>query len=187
MNPSWPYISDHLHRILIIGGSGSGKTNVLLNLIKNQRPDIDKIYLYAKDLFESKHQLLIKGREKVGIENLKNLKAFIVYSQTIDDVYENLEDYNPTKERKVLTVFDDKIADIEANKKLSCIVTELFLRERKFNILVVFISKSYLRVPKTIRLLRQRKLQQIALNHFSDIEFKDVMKLYKTRETHFLC
>ena len=168
---------------------GSGKTNVLLNLIKNQRPDIDKIYLYAKDLFESKHQLLIKGREKVGIENLKNLKAFIVYSQTIDDVYENLEDYNPTKKRRVLIVFDDMIADMESNKKLSPIVTELFLRGRKLNISLVFISQSYFKVPKTIRLNathyfimkipNKRELQQIASNHSSDIDFKDFMKLYK--------
>ena len=152
MNPNWSYISDHLHRILIIGGSGSGKTNVLLNLIKNQQPDIDKIYLYAKDLFESKHQLLIKGREKVGIENLKNLKAFIVYSQTIDDVYENLEDYNPTKKRRVLIVFNDMIGDMEPNKKLSPKVTELFLRGRKLKILLVFISQSYFKVTETIRL-----------------------------------
>ena len=73
-NPNWSYILDHPHRILIIGGSGSGKTNVLLNLIKNQRPDINKIYLYVKDPFESKYQLLINRREKVGIENLKTLK-----------------------------------------------------------------------------------------------------------------
>ena len=73
-NPNWSYILDHPHRILIIGGSGSGKTNVLLNLIKNQRPDINKIYLYVKDPFESKYQLLINRREKAGIENLKNLK-----------------------------------------------------------------------------------------------------------------
>ena len=65
-----PYIPDHPYRILITGGSGSGKTNVLLNLIKYERPDIDKIYLYLKDPFELKYQLLIKGREKVGIENL---------------------------------------------------------------------------------------------------------------------
>ena len=99
-NPYWPYIPDHPCRILIIGGSGSGKTNVSLNLIKYQQPDIDKIYLYVKDPFESKYQLLINGREKVGIENLKNPKAFIDYSQTIDD-YENLEDYNPTRKRRV--------------------------------------------------------------------------------------
>ena len=86
-NPNWPYIPDHPYRILIIGGSGSGKTNVLLNLIKHQRPDIDKFYLCEKDPFKLKYQLLINGREKVGIEHLKNKKAFIDYSQTIDDVY----------------------------------------------------------------------------------------------------
>ena len=134
-NPNWPYIGqEHLYRFLIIGGWGSGKTNVLLNLIKNQRPDIGKIYLYVKDPFESKQQLLIKGREKVEIENLKNLKAFIDYSQTIDDVYENLEGYNPTKKRRVLTKFDDMTADMESNKKVSPKVTELFLKGRKLNI-----------------------------------------------------
>ena len=85
--------SQHPHRILIIGGSESDKTNMLLNIIKHQRPDIDKIYLYAKDPFESKYQLLINGRKKVRIKELKNSKAFIDYSKTIDDVYENLEDY----------------------------------------------------------------------------------------------
>ena len=100
-NPNLLYIPDHPYRILNIGGSGSGKANVLLNLIKHQRPDIDKIYLYIKDPFESKYHLLINGREKAGIENLKNPKAFIDYSQTIDDVYEKLEDYNPTKKRRV--------------------------------------------------------------------------------------
>ena len=125
-------------------------TNVLLNLIKHQRPDIDKIYLYIKDPSESKYQLLIK--EKVGIENLKNPGAFIDYSRTIDDVYEILEDYNPTKERRVLIVFDDMIADMEVNKKLSPIVTELFLRGRKPNISLVFISQYYFKVSRTIRL-----------------------------------
>ena len=103
--------------MFIIGGSVSGKTNVLLNFIKNQRPDIDKTCLYVKDPFKSKDQLLIKGREKVRIENLKNPKVFVHYSQTIDDVYENLEDYNPKKKRRVLIIFDDMIADIESNKK----------------------------------------------------------------------
>ena len=101
---------------------------MLLNLIRNQQPDIDKIYLYINDPFESKYQLLINGREKVGIENLKNLKTSIDYSQTIDDVYENLEDYNLTKKRRLLIVLDDIIADMESNKKLSPIVTELCLR-----------------------------------------------------------
>ena len=85
-NPNWPYIPDHPYRILVIGGSGSGKTNLLLNLIIHQWPDIDKIYLYAKDPFQSKYQLLISGRKKVEIENFKNQKAFIDYSQTADDV-----------------------------------------------------------------------------------------------------
>ena len=109
-----------------------------MNLIKNQRPDIDKFYLYVKDPFKSKYQLLINGREKVGIETLKNPKTFIGYSQTIDDVYENLKDY-PTKKSRVLIVFDDMIADMESNKKLSPIVTELFLKGRKLNISFLFI------------------------------------------------
>ena len=75
-NPNWPYISDHPYRILIIGGSGSDKTKVLLNLIKNQQTDIDKIYLFVKYPFESKYELLINGREKVEIKKLKNPKAF---------------------------------------------------------------------------------------------------------------
>ena len=78
-NPNWPYIPDHPYRILIIGGSGSGKTNVLLNLIKHQRPDIDKIYLYVKDPFESKYQLLINGREKVDFKPQKH--SLIIHKQ----------------------------------------------------------------------------------------------------------
>ena len=114
-----------------------------MNLIKHQRPDIDKNYLYVKDPFESKYQLLINGKEKVGIENLKSPKAFIDYSQTIDDVYE--------KKRRILIVFDDMIADMEFNTK-STMVTEFFLGGRKLNISVVFISQSYFKVPNTIRL-----------------------------------
>ena len=75
---------------------------MLLNLIKHERPDTDKIYLYVKDQFKSKYQLLINGREKVGIKTLKNPKTFIDCSSTIDNIYENLEDYDPTKKRKVL-------------------------------------------------------------------------------------
>ena len=74
-NPNWPYIPAHPYRILIIDGSETGKTNVLLNLIKHQRPDIDKIYLYNKDPFESKYQLLINEREKVANEKLKKPKG----------------------------------------------------------------------------------------------------------------
>ena len=117
-NPNWPYIPDHSYRILIVGGSGSRKAIVLLTLIKKQWPDNDRILLYVKRAFESKYQLLINGREKVEIKILKNPKAFIGYSQTIDDVYENLDDYDPKKKKRMLIVFDDMIADMESNKKL---------------------------------------------------------------------
>ena len=112
-NPNWPHKRDCPYRIVIIGGPASGKTNVLLNLIKRQR---HKNYLCIKDPFESKYQLLINGREKVGMENLKNPKGFIDYSQTID-VYVHLEDYNSTKKRRVLIVFDYMIGDTESNTK----------------------------------------------------------------------
>ena len=106
------------YRILIIGGSGSGKTNKLLNLINEQR-DIDKIYLYAKDLSESKYEHLINNHENVGIKHSNDPKAFIEHSITMNDVYENIDLYNPNRRRKVLNVFDDMIADIMANKKVS--------------------------------------------------------------------
>ena len=80
---------------------------------------------------------------------MKSPKAFIDYLQTIDGVDENVEDYNPTKKRRMLIVFDEVIADMKSNKKLSPIFTELFFRQRKFNISVVFTSQSYFKVPKT--------------------------------------
>ena len=95
----WPYIPNHPYRILIIGASGSGKTNTLLNLI-NEQNDIDKIYLYARDLSEPKYEYLIKKREDVGIKHLNNTNAFIECSNTMDDVYENINDYNPIRKEK---------------------------------------------------------------------------------------
>ena len=187
-NSKWPYIPDHPHRILIIGGSGSGKTNALLDLINNQ-PDIDKIYLYAKDPYETKYQYLINKREKVGLDHLDDLKAFMEYSNDIQDIYKNIEDYNPRKNRKVLIVFDDMIADMINNKKLNSIITELFIRGRKLNISIVFITQSYFKVPKDVRLNsthffimkipNQRELQQIPLNRSSDIDVKNFMKIFK--------
>ena len=111
-SPNQLCIPDYPYRILIISGSGSGKTNPLLNLIKHEQHDIDKIYLCVKDQLKSNYQLLINRREIVGINKLQNPNALINYSQTSDVVYENLEDYNPTKTRKVLIVFDDIIADM---------------------------------------------------------------------------
>ena len=92
----WPYIPDHPYRISIIGGSGSGKTNALLNLIHNQ-PDIDKIYLYAKDPYEDKYQDLINKRENVGISHVNDPKAFIEYLNDMHVVYKNIDKYNPDK------------------------------------------------------------------------------------------
>ena len=109
-NKNWPYIPDHPYTILIIGGSGSGKTNLYLNLIENQ-PDIDKIYLYAKDPYESKYQYLIDKREGVGINDFNDPKVFIDYSSDMHDVYKNIDKYNPYKENKILIMFDDMIAD----------------------------------------------------------------------------
>ena len=141
----------HPYRILIIGGSGSGKTNALLNLINNQ-PDIDKIYLYAKDPYEAKYQYLINKREGVGINHFNDPKAFIEYSNDMQDVYKNIDEYNVDKECKILIVFDDMIADMINNKKLNSIVTDLFIRGRKLNISLLFITQSYFKVPKDVRL-----------------------------------
>ena len=102
--------------------------NALLNLIKDQLPYLNKIYLYLKGPFELKYQLLISRRRKVAkFKKIKKPKEFICYSSLIGNVYENLEDYNPTKKRKVLEVFDDMIAHMESNNQLNPIVTELFL------------------------------------------------------------
>ena len=109
------------YRMLIIGPSESGKTNALLNLIQkqNNKNSIDKIYLYAKDLSELKYQFLIEKRENAGIKNYNDPNAFIEYSNTMDGVYSNIDDYNPKRKRKFLIVFDDVIADIMTNKKYS--------------------------------------------------------------------
>ena len=102
-NEKWPYIPDHLYRIIITGGSGSGKTNTLLNLIK-KLGDIDKIYLYAKDLSKPKYEFLIKKDKNAGIKHLNDPNAFIDCLNTMDDVYENINDYNPNRKRKILIV-----------------------------------------------------------------------------------
>ena len=187
-NEKWPFISDHPYRSLIIGGSGSGKTNALLNLI-NEQSYIDKIYLYARDLSEPKYEYLIKKREDAGIKHLNNPNAFIECSNTMDDVYENINDYNPNRKRKILIVFDDMIADIMSNKKFQAIIKELFIRCRQVNISLVFITQSYFSVPKDVRLNsthylivkinNRNKLQNIAINHSADIDYNDFLRIYR--------
>ena len=150
-NEKWPYIPDHPCRILIIGGSGSGKTNTILNLI-NEQHDIDKIHLYARDLNETKYKILIKKRENAGRKHLSDPNAFIECSNMMDDVYEDIHNNNLSRKRKILIIFDDMIADIMKNKKFQSVIKELFLRCRKLNISLVFITQSYFSVPKDVRL-----------------------------------
>ena len=187
-NEKWSYIPDHPYRILIIGGSGSGKTNALINLINGQN-DIDKIYLYARDLSEPKYEYLIKKREDVGIKHLNDINTFIECSSTMDDVYKNFHDYNSRRRRKILIVFDDIIADIMDNNKVQSIIKELFIRGRKLNISLVFITQSYFSVSKDVRLnsahylimkfSSRKELQNIAINHSADIDYKDFVKIYR--------
>ena len=178
-NEKWPYIPDHPYRILIIGGSGSGKTNTLLNLI-NEQNDIDKIYLYARDLSEPKYEYLIKKLEEVGIKHLNNPNAFIECSNIMDDVYENIDDHNPGRNMTV---------NIMTNKKFQAIIKELFIRCRKLNISLVFITQSYFSVTKDVRLnsshylimkINNRKeLQNTEIDHSTDIDYKDFVKNYR--------
>ena len=145
--------------------------------------------MYAKDLYETKYQFLIDKRESTRLKHFNDPKAFIEYSNDMHDVYKNIDEYNPDKENKILIVFDDMIADMINNKKLNSIVTELFIRGRKLNISLVFITQSYFKVPKNVRLNtthffitkipNERELQQIALNHSSDISTKDFIKTDK--------
>ena len=187
-NEKWPYISDHSYRIVIIGGSRLGKTNTLLNLI-NKQNDIDKIYLYEKDLSESKYKVLIKKRENAGVKNLNDPNAFIECSNMMDDVYENINNRDSSRKRNILIVFDEMIADITTNKQFHAIIKEMFIRCIKLNISLVFITQSYFSVPKDVRLnskhylimkINNRKeLQNIAINHSADIDYKEFMDIYR--------
>ena len=187
-NEKWSYIPDHTYRIMIIGGSGSGKTNALLNFI-NEQDDIDKIYLYAKDFRESKYAHLIKNHKNTGIKYLNDPNTFIECFNTMDDVYKNINDYNPSRKRKIFIVFDDMIVDITDNKRFKPITIELFIRFRKLNISLVFITQPYFSVPKNVRLnlthylimkINNRKeLQNIAINDSADIGYKDFIEIYR--------
>ena len=182
-NEKGPYIPDHPYRILIIGGSGSGKTNALINLI-NEQNDIDKIYLYARDLNEPKYKILIKKRKDAGIKHLNDPNAFIECSNTMDDVYENIHDYNPSRKRKMLIVFDDMIADIMTNKKFQAIIKELFIRCRKVNISLAFIIQCYFSLPKDVKLFdyenkQQNRIRNIAIDHSADTDYHDFTKIYR--------
>ena len=181
--------------MLIIRPSGSGKTNTLLHLINNLNP-IDKIYLYTKDLSEPKYEYLINKREQAGIKNLNDPHAFIEYSNDMDDVLDDIDNYNKNRDKKVLTVFDDMIADIKYNKNFKQIIKELFYRARKINISFVFIMQSYFRALKDARLNsthyilmkigNKKELKSITEEKSGYLDYKDFLKMYNycTREPY---
>ena len=182
---NWPF------RMLIIGPSGSGKTNALLNIIQdlNNISPVDKIYLYTKDLSEPKYEYLINIRESVDNKYFNDPTAFIEYSNDMDDVFTNIDNYNPTRNRKILIIFDDMIADIMTNKEYKAIIKELFIRCRKLNISLVFITQSYFKTPKDARLNsthylltkinNKRELRNISDDNSADLQYKDFLKLYR--------
>ena len=186
---NWPF------RRLIIGPSGSGKTNTLLHLINNFHP-IDKIYLYPKDIHEPKYEYLINKRERAGIKNLDDRKAFIEYSDDMNDVLDDINNYNKNRDKKVLIVFDDMIADIEYNKNFKKIIKELFYRARKINVSIVFIRQSYFRALKDARLNsthyilmkigNKKELKRIAEQKSGHLGYKDFLRIYNycTREPY---
>ena len=182
-NKDWPY------RKLVIGLSGSGKTNYLLNSIQRDSNIVDKIYLYAKDLEEHKYKLLIDKREKAGINFNNDPNAFIEYSNSMDDILLDIEDYNKKRKRKMLIVFDGMISHVMSDEKAQQILKDLFIRCRKLNISLCFLTQSYFSVPKDVRLNcthyilfklnNIRELQNIAIDHSADINYKDFIKIYR--------
>ena len=180
-NNNWPF------RMLIIQPSGSGKTNTLLHLIDNLHP-IDQFYLYAKDIHKPKYEYLINKREQAGIKNLNDPKAFIEYSDDMDDVLDNINNYNKNRDKKVLIVFADMIADIEYNKNFKKIIEELFYKARKINISLVFIMQSYFRALKDARLNsthyilikigNKKELKSIEKEKSGHLDYKDFFKMY---------
>ena len=177
----WPF------RMLIIGPSSSGKTNTLLHLINKFHP-IDKIYLYAKDTDEKKYQYLINKREQAGIKKLNDPHAFIEYLNDMNDVLEDINNYNKNRDKKVLIIFDDMIADIMRSEKFKVIVKEIFIRCRKLNICILFITLSHFRTPKDARLNsthyiimkigNKKELKSIAEENSGHLDFKEFSKIY---------
>ena len=178
---NWPF------RVLIIGPSGSGKCNTLFHLINDLHP-IDKIYLYAKEIHEPKYEYLINKREQAVIKNLNDRHAFTEYSDDMNDVLDDINNYNKNRDKKVLIVFDDMIADIEYNKNFKRIIKELFYRAHKINVSIIFITKSYYRALKDARLNsthyilmkigNEKELKRIAEEKSGHLDYKDFLEIY---------
>ena len=146
--------------------------------------------MYARDLSEPKYEYLIKKREDAAIKHLNNPSAFIERSNTMDDVYDNINDYNSNRRRKIFIVFDYMIAYIITNKKFRAIIKEVFIRCRKLNISLVFITQACFSLLKDVRLNsthylkigrtnNRKELQNIAINHSTGTDYKDFMKIYR--------
>ena len=152
---------------------------------------------YDKNPYKAKYQLLINKRESTGLKYLNDWKALTEYSNDMDEIYKDIEEYNSNKKRKILLVFDDMIGDMLRNIKLNPIVTELCIRGRKLDICLVLTTRPYFAISKYNRLdsphhfimkiPNKRELQQIIFNNSSDIDFQDFMNLYKKfTQHHFL-
>ena len=150
---------------------------------------MDKIHLYAKNLCEPKYHFLVEKCKDAVIKNLGDPSTFTEYANTMDYVYSTINDYNPKNKRKILFVFDYMIPDIMTNQKFKTINKELFIRCRKLHISLVFITQSYFKVPEDVRLNsthylimkidNRRKLQNIVIDHSTDINYEDFMKIYR--------
>ena len=151
------------------------------------------IIKFNKNPYEAKYQFLINKRESTGLSHFNDPKGFTEYSNHMQDAYKYIDEYNTDEKPKILIVFHVMIADTINNKKLNSIVTQQFIRDRKLNITLVFITQSYFKVSKDVRLTsthffimkipNQRELQEIALNHSSDLNSKDFNNIYKKYTT----
>ena len=152
----------------------------------------------SKDTDEKKYQFLINKGEHAGIKNLNDPHAFIEYSNDMNDVLDDTNNYNKNRDKKVLIIFDDMIADIMRSEQFKAIVKELFIRSRKLNISVVFITQSYFRTPKDARfnsthyilmkIGNKKELKSIAEENSGHLDFKDFLKIYNycTKEPYSL-
>ena len=145
-------------------------------------------YIYTLKTEEKKYQYLINKREQAEIKNLNDPHAFIEYSNDMNDVLDDINNYNKNRDKKVLIIFDDMIVDIRKSEKFKALVKELFIRCRKLNISIVFITQSYFRTPKDARLNsthyilmkigNKKELKSIAEENSGYLDFKDFLKIY---------
>ena len=166
-----------------------------MNSIQRDNNIFDKIYLYAKDLEEPKYKLLIDKIEKAGINFNNDPNAFIEYSNSMDDILSDIEDYNKKRKRKVLIIFDDMVSHVMSDKKAQQILKDLYIRCRKLNI-SLFLTQSYFSVPKDVRLNcthyilfklnNRRGLQNIVIDHSAHIDYKDLSRFIKIVQRNLL-